>query len=64
MHGGGARYGAPLFEFGHGLSLTTFEYAWAVIPTSLVPIDDLRKGAASLGCFDCSTITYSVKVKR
>jgi hypothetical protein len=58
------RYGAPLFEFGHGLSLTTFEYSWAVTPTSSVRINDLRKGAPSLGCFDCSSVTYSVKVRR
>jgi hypothetical protein len=40
MHYDG-KYGKPLFDFGHGLSYTTFSYAWGAAPTRSVAISDL-----------------------
>jgi hypothetical protein len=59
------KYGRPLFQFGHGLSYSTFSYEWATTPNATVRIADLKSsnGAdAATMCYDCSSLAFSVKV--
>merc|ERR1712096_488214 len=54
------KYGAPIYEFGWGLSYTTFSYEWAAPPPSKVDVADLK--APGAGCYDCSGIAFAAKV--
>ena len=57
------KYGRPLFEFGHGLSFSTFSYEWETPPNATVHIADLKaSNHAASECYDCSSLAFSVKV--
>ena len=55
------KYGKPIFEFGHGLSYSSFEYEWATVPKARTTVADL-KTTARQGCYDCSALKFDVKV--
>ena len=54
-------YGKPIFEFGHGLSYSSFEYEWATAPKASTSVAEL-KTTAGQGCYDCSSLQFGVKV--
>ena len=56
----GRTHGTPLFWFGHGLSYTTFKFAWAGASPTTVAVSDL--GTDGDGCYDCSRIRFAVTV--
>ena len=55
------KYGKPIFEFGHGLSYSSFEYEWATAPKASTSVAEL-KTTAGQGCYDCSSLQFGVKV--
>ena len=55
------KYGKAVYEFGHGLSYTTFTYEWASEPRNSVDVKELAVPGHG-GCYSCESLQFSIKV--